>query len=97
MTIKINKRYYTIKYDTLEEEKNIGLTLCKLGEIKLSSEIDKDLLYSTIIHELTHAYLFEYGMPRDNYSQEDMCDFFGAYGTEIIENACKIQSLLSRE
>lgn len=96
MTVKINKRYYTIKFDTLEEERNIGLTLCKIGEIRLASEIDKDLLYSTIIHELVHAYLFEYGMPRDNYSQEDMCNFFGAYGTEIIENACKIQSLLSR-
>lgn len=96
MRIKINKRYYTIKFDTPEEDRTIGLTSYKLGEIRLSKNLDKNLLYSTIIHELIHAYLFEYGMPRDNYNQEDICNFFGAYGTEIIENACKIQSLLSR-
>ena len=69
----------------------------KIAEIRLSKDSDKDLLYSVIIHELVHAYVFEYGMPRENYNQEDMCNFFGAYGTEIIENACRIQSLLSRE
>ena len=97
MTVKINKRYYTIKFDTLEEERNIGLTLCKISEIRLAKDIDKDLLYSTLIHELVHAYLFEYGMPRETYSQEDMCNFFGAYGKEIIENACKIIKFYDKE
>lgn len=97
MTVKINKRYYTIKFDTLEREDALGVTMCKIGEIRLANDMDKDLSYSTLIHELVHAYLFECGMPRETYSQEDVCNFFGAYGKEIIENACKIQSLISRE
>lgn len=95
MKIKINKRTYTIKFDTFEDDITLGRTLYKLGEIRLLKHLDKDLLYSIIIHELTHAYLFEYGMSRETYSQENMCDFFGAYGTEIIENACKIIGGLS--
>ena len=44
MTIKINKRYYTIKFDTLEEERNIGLTLCKISEIKISKRYRQRLI-----------------------------------------------------
>ena len=36
-------------------------------------------------------------MPRETYSQEDMCNFFGAYGKEIIENACKIIKFYDKE
>lgn len=97
MFIKIHNRKYKVEYETLESETLLGETNNKSAIIRLSNKIDNQLLYSTIIHELVHAYLFEYGMPRDNYNQEDMCNFFGAYGTEIIENAYKIQSLFSKE
>lgn len=97
MKIKIHKRKYTVVFEPLERAELFGECNYGLAKITISKNLDKTLLYSTIVHELTHAYLFEYGMPRETYSQEDMCNFFGAYGKEIIENACKIQSLLSRK
>lgn len=96
MDIKIHERVYKIIHETIENETLLGETNNKSAIIRLSNKIDNQLLYSTIIHELVHAYLFEYGIYDNNYTNENVCNFFGAYGTEIIENACKIQSLLSR-
>lgn len=42
---------------------------------------------STIIHELTHAFMWEYGFNQVRFSYEVVCDFFGAYGDEIIAAA----------
>lgn len=87
MFIKIHNRKYKVEYKTLESETLLGETNNKSAIIRLSNKIDNQLLYSTIVHELVHAYLFEYGIYDDNYTNENVCNFFGAYGKKIIETA----------
>ena len=87
MFVKIHNRKYKIEYETFENETLLGETNNKSAIIRLSNKIDNQLLYSTIVHELVHAYLFECGIYDDNYTNENVCNFFGAYGKKIIETA----------
>lgn len=87
MFIKIHNRKYKIEYKTIESEEVLGKTDSKIASIRISDKMDNELLYSTIVHELVHAYLFEYGIYDDNYTNENVCNFFGAYGKKIIKTA----------
>jgi hypothetical protein len=87
MKIKIHKRKYTVVFEPLERTDLLGECNYESAKITISKNLDKPLLYSTIVHELTHAYLFEYGLYDKKYSNENVCNFFGAYGKEIMASA----------
>lgn len=47
------------------------------------------LTYQIVIHELTHCAMFSYAH-RDGietFNEEQICDFFGCFGNEIISTA----------
>lgn len=46
--------------------------------------------FSTIVHELTHAFIFEYGFNDIMFDEEDLCAFMGAYIKQIFEFATRI-------
>ena len=46
--------------------------------------------FSTIVHELTHAFIFEYGFNDIMFDEEDLCAFMGAYIGQIFEFANRI-------
>lgn len=87
MKIKIHKRKYRIVFEPLESADLLGECNYELAKITISKNLDKQLSYSTIVHELTHAYLFECGIYDKEYSNENVCNFFGAYGKDIMASA----------
>lgn len=70
-----------------------GITHFAHATIYINKEIDKEVMLDTIIHELTHAYLFVYGFGQvENFTEEMVCDLMGAYARDIVEQATKIYS-----
>lgn len=80
MQIKINNALWTIKIvdeavinNIMKTDGSMGLTIYKTQEILLLNE--QANIIKTLKHELTHAWLYEYGhMDRESYSQEDVCE-----------------------
>lgn len=60
-----------------------GLCEYDKARINIRKKQTVEVMRSTVIHELVHAFLFSYGVEvTDN---EEMCNFFGAFGDEIIK------------
>lgn len=53
--------------------------------ILIRRELSKEATRTTIIHELTHCYLYSYGMSKVDFNEEFVCDFVGIYADEIIK------------
>lgn len=90
MNIKIHNDIWKIKLTDGRKKKmspdkdhfNLGLTEYSKLLINIRTGLSESVARSTIIHELTHAFLFSYGNQVEG--EEQMCDFFGAHGDEII-------------
>lgn len=99
MEIKINGRKWQV---LLVDEENkalcnddesitCGITHFQRNKIYINETIEETLMRDTIIHELTHAYLFVYGFGQvESYTEEMVCDAMGAFGYDLIQNAIKI-------
>lgn len=71
-----------------EKHFNLGLIEYADGVINIRKKLNQRTTRSTVIHELTHAFLFAFGYNVEG--EEAMCDFFGAQGDEIIRLADEI-------
>lgn len=96
MKIKIYKDIWKVKLTDGEKKKmspdkdhyNLGLTEYKKLVINIRTGLPESVARSTVIHELTHAFQFSYGNQVEG--EEQMCDFFGVHGDEIIALADQI-------
>ena len=66
-------------------EEAYGLTDYKLKTIQIRSDLHYNDIRATLIHEITHAYIEEYGFAGMVFDEENICNFMGAYATEITE------------
>ncbi len=67
---------------------NLGLTEYADGIISIRKGLNERTTRSTVIHELTHAFMFAFGYTIEG--EEAMCDFFGSQGDDIIKMANSI-------
>ncbi len=90
MRIKIHKDIWEIKLTDRNKKKmnpgrgryNLGLTEYDKLRINIRKGLPESVTRSTVIHELTHVFQFSYSNQVEG--EEQMCDFFGAHGDEII-------------
>lgn len=96
MKIKIHNDTWNVKLTDRKKKKmtpdenSINLGLCEYEYliINIRSGLSKSVARSTIIHELVHAFQFSYANKVEG--EEQMCDFFGVHGDEIIALADQI-------
>ena len=96
MQIKINNDLWRIKLVDGNKKKinpgkgRIYMGLCEYEKltINIRKGMAASVMRSTIVHELVHAFLFSYGNRVEG--EEQMCDFFGAHGEEIVKFADRI-------
>jgi hypothetical protein len=98
--IKIHNDIWYIRYDkNTDEEFNsedgitFGCTKAPSLEIILRRDMPASILRSTVIHEVSHAYLFSYAIPLSSKhvdAEEVACDFIGSYCDEIIKTSEEI-------
>lgn len=92
--IKINEIKYDVRLvDKLEDA--LGLFDGDEQVIKIRKS-PKAKIYSTIKHELTHAYLYSFGFTQVELNEEVICDFFETYGERIIADSKKVYESLMR-
>ena len=95
MKVKINNTIYKIvelknPHDEIgEDEVVFGATIFSQGIIFLESRLVQSVKRSTLIHELTHAHLMEYGLNHEHKTIEEVCDFMGAFADNIVAIANK--------
>lgn len=96
---KINNREWHVVFckkdddriKAITEDEVSGLTDYFNLTVYICIDAPKDLINDTIFHELAHAYIFTYGMGQnENFSEENVCDMFGAFGEDLCETAYKI-------
>lgn len=91
MKIQIHKDVWTVRLASEKEKKmnpdedsvNLGLAEYNKLIINIREGLAKSVARSTVIHELVHAFMFSYANQVEG--EEQMCDFFGVHGDEIIE------------
>lgn len=66
----------------------LGRTIYAKHAIKMRRGIDRVNPVQTARHELTHAFLFEYGISLSD--EESICNFIGAFAGEITEKANRL-------
>lgn len=71
-----------------ENSYNLGLIEYADGIIRIRKGLNERTTRSTVIHELTHAFMFAFGYTVEG--EEAMCDFFGSQGDNIIKMADSI-------
>lgn len=85
--IKINKLTYTIEFVTTTfVENTLGTCESSAGKIQVLNSLSKEQTRQTLIHELTHAYLWAYGFFEWASNEEAMCNFIGTYADDIIKH-----------
>lgn len=57
-----------------------------------------DLMRRTIIHELTHAYFWSYGLTQiETIGEENVCDFIETHGRAILDLADRVYEGIKKE
>lgn len=72
----------------IREDNNCGLTYRSKDKVFINEALPKDLMLFTITHELTHCYIWAYGMNQfGSLDEEQLCDFMGAFSSNITRDA----------
>ena len=109
MNFKINNMTWKIyektkqelldKYNSDREEKAFyifGVTLFPDHEIWINEEMHPEQKIKTLKHELTHCYIWSYGMYNvTNYNEEFICDLVSASNDFINEVVEKYKKQMS--
>lgn len=75
-------------FEEKDGESVLGITMFGRSEIYVvTDDVSDDILYRTLKHEFTHAFLFSCGIDAENMTEEDICNFIESYGEEIIKKA----------
>lgn len=99
MIIKINGLKWTVLFASrgdnilkLDDLQCMGVTDYFNLKIYLDGSISEELMRQTVIHELTHAFLFSYGVhvECDEDTEEAVCDFCGANFDKMLRATNKI-------
>lgn len=90
--IDFNKDYLLEEDDFIANnmQNGCGLTFPLTLNIYINYTLPSCLLFRTIMHELTHAYIWSYGFDKSSYTQEELCNFMETYNVDIYNNTCKI-------
>ena len=68
-----------------------NLQVC-ISNIEMAAQVRK----ATLVHELTHAFLYSYGYQKDSYDEEQFCDFMESHGKTIIELSEQLYKFLMK-
>ena len=96
--IKINDIFWTVygvEADSeeldFEDEVVFGLTKFSTSEIFVQNEeMNTEVVYRTIRHELTHAFLYSYGYDGSSMDEEAIANFVECFAESIVNDARKI-------
>ena len=97
MKLKINDLIWDLSFVSKEEiDGCYGLTKFSTLEIKIATNLHRDVVRTTITHELVHAYLesLGYTVPSTEsplmFSEEQVCDFIAMNVESLMADSKKV-------
>ncbi len=87
---------WDISFPQQEELSNDNWELCGLTQkvqlkIFICKDLNSDLVYRTIIHELVHAYIWSYGFgDNKDFSEENVANFVEVHARSLLNDADKV-------
>jgi len=106
MELLINNLHWNIDWveqdsSTLDcegTEQVCGITYRTKCHIFINNNLPLDLMKRTIAHELTHAYIWSYGLMQfENFNEENVCDFMESFGSKIMKQTKKVLDFYKNE
>jgi len=93
--INVSGQRYKIKFD-LNDPETYGLTTSDTNTIQLRPDIPEDKLLRVLVHEITHAVIFETPFStRKRFDVEEVCDIIGYHFLNVLrDNPELVQYLL---
>lgn len=64
-------------------------------KIYIATSCDKTYFKQTFYHEICHAFLYETGNFERDFTNEEVCDFLGIIGPNILEINSTLETLLA--
>lgn len=101
MKLQIHNLNWQVEFIQSEhcfEENNTQEELCGITkklklQVFINSEMNDDLVRRTVIHELTHAYIWTYGFENfDSFKEEDLCNFIETFSESILKDTEKVMT-----
>ena len=88
---------YKVKYD-LTDPDAYGLTTSDTNTIQLRPELPEDKSIRVLVHEITHAVIFETTMSvRKRFDLEEVCDIVGYHFLNVLRDNPELTAYLMRE
>lgn len=96
-SIKIFGQKYKIRYDYANEE-NYGETDPSVNIIWIRNAMPADKLVRVLMHEITHAVIFETPMAdRKRFDVEEVCDIVGFHILDTLKDNPEVLQYILRE
>lgn len=103
--VRVNNIDYGIKVIDWDDERlrmpdgelHFGVTNMKENEIYIANNLPEQTMTTTLIHEVTHAYIDAYGLLQVCWTDEIVADFMGAHLENIINTLQKVSDEMARE
>ena len=98
MNIVINNIAWEIKFKPASSSElkdiygksHLGMTDNNAKTIFINKELNNNLLYSVLCHELVHAFCFSYDIYFDVEDEERLASFIEHFGNDILDATNKI-------
>lgn len=99
MTIAINDIIWNISFEPTNSpklkkplgESSVGVCDLKNHCIYINENAQGEFLKKILLHEITHAFIYSYGLSFDYLKEEYLADFIASYGEEILSIYKKIK------
>ena len=96
-SVKIFGQKYKIKYDYKEED-SYGESDPATNTINIRANLPEDKRVRVLMHEITHAILFESPLcDRKRFEVEEVCDIVGYQVTDMLKDNPHILEFIMRE
>jgi len=82
------------EYGQDDTEFYYGICLYPIQTIEINEDLCKDQKIRTLKHEIVHAWLYSWGMRKEDYTEEELCEIFANNGTNIES---LVQAILEEE
>jgi len=96
-SLRISGIKYRVKY-TLDDPDAIGETNSETNTISLREGLPEDKAIRVLVHELTHAVIFETPFAnRKRFELEEVCDIVGWHFLDMLRNNPEVAQYILRE
>lgn len=102
MKIQVNNLEWAVEYKNadstellIDNEPCLGYCSLLTQGIYIRKGMSRQLTRETVLHELAHCFMFSYGICNERKTEEDLCNFVGAFADKLVYMTDKFMETFS--